>query len=95
MKHLRSYASAGATVVILHHPAKSEGSSGRGSSVIRGAVDVAYLQELSQESGLITLRCLKNRFGDRPAITIKRNLRPGASRWWSQSSVQSAVTKLK
>lgn len=76
MRHLRSYASAGATVIVLHHPAKAEGSTGRGSTVIRGAVDIAYLQEMSDD-GLITLRCVKNRFGGKPSITVRPNFDSG------------------
>jgi len=71
MQHLRYYAAAGGAVVILHHPAKTEGSTGRGSSAIRGAADVAFLQEMDDESGLITLKCVKNRFGGRYSVTIR------------------------
>jgi AAA domain/DnaB-like helicase N terminal domain len=78
MKDLRSYVVAGATVTILHHPSKVEGSTGRGSTAIRGAVDLAYLQELSDETGLITLRCVKNRFGERPVLTIRPDFEEGA-----------------
>jgi hypothetical protein len=71
MQMLRYCAAAGGAVVIVHHPAKSEGSTGRGSSAIKGAVDVAFLQELSDESGLITLKCSKNRFGERMTVTVR------------------------
>lgn len=71
MQQLRYCAAAGGAVVILHHPAKTEGSTGRGSSAIRGAADVAFLQEMSDETGLITLKCVKNRFGERSIITIR------------------------
>jgi hypothetical protein len=71
MQQLRYCAACGAAVIVLHHPAKQEGSTGRGSSVIRGAVDVAFQQELSEETDLITLRCVKNRFGERWMETIK------------------------
>jgi hypothetical protein len=71
MQMLRYCAAAGGAVVILHHPAKTEGSTGRGSTAIKGAADVAFLQELSDESGLITLKCTKNRFGERMTVTIK------------------------
>lgn len=77
MQALRSYAAAGAAVVVLHHPAKTEGSTGRGSSAIRGAVDVAFLQELSEETDLITLKCVKNRFGERLTVTIKPDFDEG------------------
>jgi len=77
MQHLRSYAAAGAAVLVLHHPAKTEGSTGRGSSAIRGAVDVAFLQEINDETGLITLRSVKNRFGERFAVTIRPDFDEG------------------
>jgi hypothetical protein len=77
MRHLRSYASAGAAVVVLHHPARAEGSTGRGSTAIRGAVDVAYLQEMN-EDGLITLRCVKNRFGEKWAVTLQPDYGQGS-----------------
>jgi hypothetical protein len=68
---------SGATVIIFHHPAKVEGSTGRGSTAIRGAVDLSYMQELSEETGLITLRCVKNRFGERPVLTIRPTFEEG------------------
>jgi hypothetical protein len=71
MQCLRYCAAAGGAVVILHHPARSEGSTGRGSTVIKGGVDLAYLQEMSDETGLITLACTKNRFGERHSVTIR------------------------
>jgi hypothetical protein len=77
MRHLRSYAAAGGAVVVLHHPAKAEGSTGRGSSAIRGAVDVAFQQDLSDESRQITLRCVKNRFGERMIVTIRPDFEEG------------------
>ncbi|MDT8071205.1 MAG: DnaB-like helicase N-terminal domain-containing protein [Terriglobia bacterium] len=70
MRHLRSYVTAGSTVIVLHHPAKAEGSTGRGSTAIRGAVDIAFLQSMDAD-GLITLECVKNRFGDKPRVTIR------------------------
>ncbi|MGA8308852.1 MAG: AAA family ATPase [Terriglobales bacterium] len=71
MQQLRYCAAAGGAVVVLHHPAKTEGSTGRGSTAIKGAVDVAFLQEMSEETGLITLACTKNRFGERHSVTIR------------------------
>ncbi len=71
MQCLRDDATAGAAVLILHHPAKTEGSTGRGSTAIRGAVDVAFLQERSDETDLVTIRCMKNRFGERSVTTIR------------------------
>jgi hypothetical protein len=77
MRHLRTYAAAGAAVVILHHPAKAEGSTGRGSTAIRGAADISVMQELSEETGLITLRWVKNRFGEKPCVTIRPDFNAG------------------
>jgi hypothetical protein len=77
MQTLRYYAAVGGAVVILHHPAKSDGSTGRGSSAIKGAVDVAFLQELSDESGLISLKTTKNRFGAPVMVTIRPDFAAG------------------
>ena len=77
MQMLRYCAAAGGAVVILHHPAKTEGSTGRGSTAIKGAADVAFLQELSDETGLITLKCTKNRFSERMTVTIRPNYDEG------------------
>jgi len=71
MLALRSLVIHGATVLIIHHSAKAEGSTGRGSSAIRGACDIALLQELDDASGFITLKATKNRFGERFALTIR------------------------
>ena len=71
MQQLRYCAAAGGAVIILHHVAKTEGSTGRGSTAIKGAADLAYLQDMSDETGLITLTCTKNRFGERHSVTIK------------------------
>jgi hypothetical protein len=77
MRHLRSYASAGATVLVVHHIAKTEGSTYRGSTALRGAFDVSYLQEQNDETGLLTLRCVKNRFGDKPVVYIRPDFEEG------------------
>ena len=45
MQYLRACARYGGAVVVMHHPAKTEGSTGRGSTAIRGACDLAFLQE--------------------------------------------------
>jgi hypothetical protein len=76
MRHLRSYVAAGATVVILHHVAKAEGSGYRGSSAIRGACDVAILQQMSGE-GLISLKVQKNRFGERGSFNVQPDFEAG------------------
>jgi hypothetical protein len=77
MQYLRACASYGAAVVILHHPAKTEGSTGRGSSAIRGACDVAFLHSLDKESGLITLKVDKNRLGPSRTFTIRADFEEG------------------
>jgi RecA-family ATPase len=68
LHHFRTLASAGATIVVLHHTGKSDGAKQyRGSSDIKAAVDVAYLLEkLGDPAGLLTelrLVAFKNRIG--------------------------------
>lgn len=77
MQYLRRCASCGSAVVLLHHPAKMEGSTGRGSSAIRGACDLALLHTLDKESGLITLKLDKNRLGPSRAITLRADFEQG------------------
>ena len=77
MQCLRSYAAAGCAVVILHHLAKAEGSTSRGSTAIRDHVDVAFTQEISPETGLITWKGNKNRFGLPISVCIKPNFDAG------------------
>jgi hypothetical protein len=76
MQMLRASVREGAAVIIVHHPAKTEGSSGRGSSAIKASCDAAFLQEMS-ETGLITLSCIKNRFGEKYKVTIRPNYDEG------------------
>jgi RecA-family ATPase len=71
MKYLRACAAYGAAVVLLHHPSKAEGSTGRGSSVIRGACDLAFIHTLDKDTGLITLKVDKNRHGESRTLTIR------------------------
>jgi len=61
----------------LHHPAKTEGSTGRGSSAIRGACDLAFLHSLDKESDLITLKLDKNRLGACRTITVRADFEEG------------------
>jgi archaellum biogenesis ATPase FlaH len=77
MQYLRACAAYGCAVILLHHPAKSEGSTGRGSSAIRGACDLAFLHSLDKESGLITLKVDKNRNGESRKITIRADFEDG------------------
>ena len=73
METLRAYTAVGATVVILHHPAKTEGSTGRGSTVIHNESDFAYTQEIAkpEDGGLIKLQVNKTRTGDWTTVTIR------------------------
>lgn len=77
MQYLRACAAYGSAVVLLHHPAKAEGSTGRGSSAIRGACDLAFLHSLDKEGGLITLKVDKNRNGESRTITIRADFEQG------------------
>jgi archaellum biogenesis ATPase FlaH len=77
MQYLRALAAYGCAVVMLHHPAKTEGSTGRGSSAIRGACDLALLHSLDRDSGLITLKVDKNRNGASRKITIQADFEDG------------------
>jgi archaellum biogenesis ATPase FlaH len=77
MQYLRACASYGCSVVLLHHPAKYEGSTGRGSSAIRGACDLAFLHSLDKESQMVTLKVDKNRNGETRIISIRANFEQG------------------
>ena len=77
MQCLRSYAAFGCAVVLLHHLAKTEGSTGRGSTAIRDHSDAAFVQELSGETGLIALKGSKNRFGLPLAVCIRPDFESG------------------
>lgn len=70
MKYLRAIAVCGGAVVILHHPAKSENSKGRGSSAIRAGCDLAFMHSLDKGANVITLKVDKNRHGERREFTI-------------------------
>lgn len=78
MQQLRYCAAAGASIIILHHPAKSENSTGRGSSAIAGAVDLAFLQEYSAETGLITVKSTKVRNGPPIFVTVRPDFEEGS-----------------
>jgi hypothetical protein len=61
----------------LASPAKQEGSTGRGSSAIRGSCDLAFLHSLNKESQLITLKVDKNRNGEGRTITVRADFEQG------------------
>jgi hypothetical protein len=71
MRYFRACAAYGSAVVLLHHVAKTEGSTGRGSSAIHYHSDLAFLHTLDQESSLVTLKVDKNKHGARHSITIR------------------------
>ena|GEM_PF-2325514 len=77
MQHLRLVAAAGGSVIIVHHVSKAEGSGYRGSTAIRGAVDLAIVQEQDGNSGLLTLSTAKNRFGPRFTLTVQPDFDAG------------------
>jgi len=74
MGDLRALAHAGATVVALHHRAKSEASRYRGSSDILGGVDVAVAVSRDHDAGLVKLQCFKSRFAAEFAVTLRPEL---------------------
>jgi len=74
MHDLRMLANAGATVVALHHRAKSETSRYRGSSDIAAGVDTAFSVSRGRQAGLVTLECFKSRFVEEFSITLRPDL---------------------
>lgn len=74
MGDLRALAHAGATVVALHHRAKSEASRYRGSSDILGGVDVAFAVSRDRDAGLLKLQCFKSRFAAEFSVTLRPEL---------------------
>lgn len=66
---LRSLTNAGATILVLHHSGKSEGSEYRGSSDIKGAVDLAYTIKREDNRTLI-LKCIKSRYNEEVDIKV-------------------------
>ena len=74
MGDLRALANVGATVVALHHRAKSETSRYRGSSDIAGGVDTAYAVSRDRQAGVLKLECFKSRFLEEFSITLRPDL---------------------
>jgi hypothetical protein len=54
-----------------------KGSTGRGSSAIRGACYLAFIHSLDKETGLITLKVDKNRHGESRTLTIRASFEDG------------------
>jgi hypothetical protein len=77
MQYLRACARYGGAVVVMHHPSKTEGSTGRGSTAIRGACDLAFLHSLDRESSNITIKVDKNRNGESRTITLRADFEEG------------------
>ncbi len=71
MNFLKSLTKVGATVIILHHAGKAEGSNYRGSSDILGGVDIAYTMKKSEGGSSLTLKCIKSRYGEEEDIPIE------------------------
>lgn len=70
MQHIRDLASAGATVLILHHKGKGENMY-RGAEEIEAAVDVAYAVERDPEiQRAVKINCFKNRFAFERRFTL-------------------------
>jgi archaellum biogenesis ATPase FlaH len=74
MQDLRALANAGATVILLHHRAKSETSRYRGSSDIAGGVDLAISVSRDRSAGIIKLDCFKSRFSEEFSMTLRPEL---------------------
>ncbi|HCK80499.1 MAG TPA: hypothetical protein DIC59_03415, partial [Candidatus Competibacteraceae bacterium] len=56
---------SGAAILVPHHSGHGEKSRGRGSSVLRAAIDAEFLVERSEQR--ITVRCMKMKDADEPA----------------------------
>jgi AAA domain/DnaB-like helicase N terminal domain len=75
MAQLRALANAGGTVLALHHKAKSETSSYRGSSDIAGGADAVFA--LTKREDVLELRMVKHRFTEETSITIRPDFAAG------------------
>ena len=54
----------GAAVVLVHHSGVGDQSRGRGSSALRGAVDMEYI--VSKDDSLVQMKCTKSKDWERP-----------------------------
>jgi hypothetical protein len=75
MASLRELATAGASIVVLHHKSKSETSSYRGSSDIVAGADAAF--SLAKREGMLELRTIKNRFAAETTIRVQPDFAAG------------------
>lgn len=78
MGYLRQLTKSGATVLVLHHAGKAEGSVYRGSTEILAGVDVAFsLEKEKQQTRVLgapvplTLRCIKHRYIEEPVLNLE------------------------
>jgi hypothetical protein len=76
MARLRQLATVGASVVVLHHKAKSDTSSYRGSSDIVAGADAVFA--LAKRDDLLELRTFKNRFAAETTIKIRPDFKSGS-----------------
>jgi AAA domain-containing protein len=79
MASLRALVTAGATVVLLHHAAKSGKSVYRGSTDIHAGVDVAFSLSVDRKVSppVITLDCFKHRFTEEFHLKLRLNVDQG------------------
>jgi hypothetical protein len=71
MAHLRSLASAGASILVQHHKPKNEGARYRGTGDIKAGVDLCFDITFDKTQQIITMECFKNRFGEEIKIALK------------------------
>lgn len=84
MGYLRGLTKQGATVLVLHHTGKAEGSIYRGSTEILAGVDVAFSLEKDKQHTRVlgtpvplTLRCVKHRFIEEPTLSLEFAVKGG------------------
>jgi hypothetical protein len=76
MAGFRELTDAGATVLLLHHPAKAAKSKYRGSSDILAGVDAAF--ELAEgKNDTLKLECFKHRYIQEPTLNIRPDFKNG------------------
>lgn len=75
MASLRELATAGASIVVLHHKSKGDTSAYRGSSDIVAGADAAFA--LARRDGQLELRTIKNRFAAETTVKIQANFAAG------------------
>ena len=78
MGQLRELTKSGATVMVLHHAGKAEGSIYRGSTEILAGVDVAFSLDRDKQQTRVLgapvpliLRCIKHRYIEEPTLSLE------------------------